>query len=85
MAILNITPAPNKIWLKLIKSQIGSFEISENVVSEKGEIVAIADGISYKTGDILYVKAWALDSISIDGEPYSVVDVDSKGILGKEK
>ncbi len=84
---LNITPHRDKIWMELITMNAGGLDVSGyNLVSEKGRIVAIGEGVvGFDIEDIVYVKAWGIDHVQIDGKDYYVVDISSKAILGKEK
>ena len=86
MERININPYKGKIWLELIEMEAGGLNVTgHNIVSEKGKVVAIGEGVkNIATGDTLYVKAWGLDHVAIDGKNYYVADIDSKAILGKE-
>lgn len=83
---ININPYKGKIWIELIEMEAGGLSvIGHNIVSEKGKVIAVGEGVDdVGVGDTLYVKAWGLDHVAIDGKNYYVADIDSKAILGKE-
>lgn len=71
-----------KIFLKL--DPMGGILNPDGILSEKGEIYAVGDGIeNFAVGERVAVKLWGCDHIELEGEDYYVVDVDSKALLCK--
>jgi len=83
---MTIRPLGNNIQLKIEEVQAGVLDTSSrDTVVEYAQVVAIGDSVPafnvLKTGDYVFVKAWAIDSINYQDQKYYFCNLDTGGVL----
>ena len=80
---MKVTPVGNKIYLEIRNvKKIGDLDVSgKKSIREYGEVISVGSDVKQvKAGDRLLVKAWAIDTITHEGEDYFFVSENSDGI-----
>jgi len=80
---MTIQPIKNIVYLKTDSVKVGVLDTSSRPSAvEFATVVAIGEGVSgIQVGDNVFVKSWAIDTISHEEEQYRFVNVESGGIL----
>jgi co-chaperonin GroES (HSP10) len=87
---MKIQPLGNNIQIELDKVEIGGLDTgSVESAVEYAKVVAIGTEVSpgyqehnkFKVGHYVFVKAWAIDIISHNGEKFYFVNLDTQGVL----
>jgi co-chaperonin GroES (HSP10) len=80
---MQIKPLKGIVYLKVEEARAGTL-ITESYTSavEYAEVLAVGEGVdNIKKGDKVFVKAWAVDTITHDDKTYRFVAIDTNGIL----
>lgn len=73
-----IIPYKNKIYVEMLSLK-GALQTDIKI--EKAKVIAVGDGVEgIEKGDMLYVKAWAIDIIQDNGKEYNFVSADNDAI-----
>ncbi len=74
-----IIPYKNKIQVEMLSLK-GALQTEIKI--EKAKVLAVSKEVEgIKVGDMLYVKAWAIDIIMDGGKEYNFVDASNDAIL----
>lgn len=79
---MKIKPCEGEIQLKFDEVRAGTLDMSSKPAAvEVAEVVAVgADIKTFKKGDLVMVKSWAIDHINHEGKMYHFVSIDTKGL-----
>lgn len=82
---MKITPAANKILIKVEKPKIGALDISSrDSAIEVGTIEETGKNVTeWKKGDKLFFKSYGLAQVEYGGEHYRFIDITSEAIQAK--
>lgn len=83
MKKVKISPLGDQIMLKIEQANLGSLDTSSMKTGvEWGVITGLGEDVkgSYKVGDKIFCKAWAIDSIFYENEDYYFTSEARKGI-----
>ena len=76
---MKIIPYKNKIQVEMLSLK-GALQTEIKI--EKAKVLAVSKEVEgIKVGDMLYVKAWAIDIIQDGGKEYNFVDASNDAIL----
>jgi co-chaperonin GroES (HSP10) len=79
---MKIKPASGQIYLKIDTPKIGVLQSTKDSAIEYAEVIEVADDIdTFKKGDKVFVKAWAIDTVTYEGKKYNFVNIESNGVL----
>ncbi len=81
----NVTPVGKKIMLDIAETSAGGIQVVQGAqIQEQGTIKAVGPDVpdSFKKGQLIQFKAWAVDIITIDKNKYYYIDCDSTAICG---
>lgn len=84
---MKINPQPGIVYLKTEEPKVGSLNITGKPSGiEYAEVLEVGSGITtLKKGDHIFVKAWAIDTITYLGETYRFVALETNGVLATVK
>jgi hypothetical protein len=75
---MKIIPYKNKIQVEMLSLK-GALQTEIKI--EKAKVLAVSKEVEgIKVGDMLYVKAWAIDIITDGGKEYNFVDASNDAI-----
>jgi co-chaperonin GroES (HSP10) len=77
---MTVYPTSDKIMVKLRNA---SSALSSQVRTEVADVVAVhPDEKMWKVGDVLLLKAWAVDVFNVGGEEFAFIDRAHNAICG---
>lgn len=84
---MKIKPQPGIVYLKVEEAKAGALNTSSRMSAvEFAEVLEVGDGVvSVKKGDKVFVKSWAVDTITYKDETYRFCAVETNGILAVVK
>ena len=75
---MKIIPFRNKVMVEMLSLK-GALQTEIKI--EKAKVLAVSKEVEgIKVGDMLYVKAWAIDIITDGGKEYNFVDASNDAI-----
>ena len=80
---MKIQPRPGIVYIKTDVATAGDLiTASRDSAVEYAEVLEVGEGVmSIKKGDMVFVKAWAVDTVTYNDIPYRFVAIDTNGIL----
>ena len=84
---MKIQPRPGIVYIKTDTATAGDLiTSSRDSAVEYAEVLAIGDGVKdLQKGDMIFVKAWAVDNIVYNDITYRFVAIETNGILAVVK
>lgn len=80
---MDIIPQPDIIYLEFPEANAGVLDTSSRESAiEVATVVAVGQGVtSVAPGDRVFVKSWAVDTITYEEKKYRFIHADTKGLL----
>lgn len=81
---MTIIPQPNIVYLKVDRPVLAGMDTSSiKAAVEFAEVIAFTpiEVTDLKVGDKVFVKAWAMDTVTYNNEEFHFVNLASGGIL----
>lgn len=80
---MEILPQPDIVYLEFPKAEAGVLDTSSRTsATEVAKVVSVGKGVEgLNAGDTVFVKSWAVDSISYEDKEYRFCNVKTNGIL----
>ena len=80
---MKIQPRPGIVYIKTDTATAGDLiTSSRDSAVEYAEVLEVGEGVmSVKKGDMIFVKAWAVDNVVYNDITYRFVAIETNGIL----
>jgi hypothetical protein len=84
---MTIKPLKNIVFLKIDRPQAGDLDISSrDTAIEFATVLAIGSEVTgVRTGDTVFVKAWAVDIVTHGNQTFHFCNLDTGGLLAVVK
>lgn len=84
MSKTKVKPVGNKLLMDIPQTKTGALQVQQGAqIQEVGTVLDVGENVeSFKKGDVLHFKAWAVDIVTVDGETFYYLDADSDAICG---